>query len=218
MTSLSILVVTDAVISFAWLGPRFHPQIHCEGPEIQVVCWEEKSIWSFESWNLNYQRSNCYSGKMSASGRWFHDFAVENCQPRVLIIWLNVSAPKYKVRRWPKLFLFQGREEIFKNKNHIFLEKKIKISSDSVFLSRGQISVSHSDVLWNNNVVLNGFVIYSNSCPCSFLGIHFISSPPLLPQMSQSNVQMLPCPQYKQMLVKFVIMQWNGREWKTEFT
>ena len=34
----------------------------------------------------------------------------------------------------------------------------------AVFLSRGQISVSHSDLPWNNNVVLNGFVIYSNSC------------------------------------------------------
>ena len=60
----------------------------------------------------------------------------------------------------------------------------------AVFLSRGQISVAHSDLPWNNNVVLNGFVIYSNSCLFLFRNPHFIS--PSLPQMSQSNVQMLP--------------------------
>ena len=55
---------------------------------------------------------------MSASGR-FHDFAVENCHPRVLIIWLNVSAAKYKVRRWTNLFLFQGEKYKKKMKTKI---------------------------------------------------------------------------------------------------
>ena len=64
---------------------------------------EDKSIWSFGSWNLNYQHGT--AGKMSGSGR-FHDFAAEKCQHRVLIITVNVSPAKYKVRGCSQIFLF----------------------------------------------------------------------------------------------------------------
>ena len=129
---------------------------------------------------------------MSASGR-FHDFAAENCQLRVLIIWLNVSPTKYKVRRWPKLFLFHSQGEKNTRKNVYFFWKNNR-RIFPVFLFWGQISVSHSDLLWNNNVVLNGFVIYSNSCLFLFGNTFYLplSLPAANVTVKCTNAAMLP--------------------------
>ena len=62
-------------------------------------------------------------------------------------------------------------------------------------LRTGQISqFPFRRLPWNNNVALNGFVIYSNSC----LFLFGILSP--TPQMSQPNVRMPQRSEYKQML------------------
>ena len=180
------------------------PSIWMPWTEIQVVLWR-KSIWSFESWNLNYQRSNCYSGEMSASGR-FRDFAAENCQLRVLIIWLNVSATKYKVRRWPKLFLLQSRREKCKSGKN---DEKIFFASFSSS-SRTNFSVPFRAPLKQQCGAKWICNLFKQPSLFLFPNPHSICFP--LPPSRKCHSQMYKCSRYKQMLVKFVIMQWNESE------
>ena len=117
---------------------------------------EDKSIWSFESWNLNYQHGT--AGKMSGSGR-FHDFAAEKCHHRVLIITVNVSAAKYKVRGCSQIFLFSFFRKCTK-KSFCSGERRNNWHLKEYFcgcLSHNKKALYHSMLLRGADV----FVIYS---------------------------------------------------------
>ena len=136
---------------------------------------EDKSIWSFGSWNLNYQHGT--AGKMSGSGR-FHDFAAEKCQHRVLIITVNVSPAKYKVRGCSQIFLFSFFRKCTK-KSFCSGEEEIIDIWKSIFAA----------VSYNKKSTVPFKAPLRSRCICNLF-----NRPPLpfyLPQMSQSNVQML---------------------------
>ena len=93
---------------------------------------------------------------------------------------------KIQSKEMDKSFPFPGRK----------IQKEDENKNMRTFpLRTGQISqFPFRRLPWNNNVALNGFVIYSNSC------LFLFGNPFYLPQMSQPNVRMPQRSEYKQML------------------
>ena len=93
---------------------------------------------------------------------------------------------KIQSKEMDKSFPFPGRKILKEDEN-----KNVRVFP----LRTGQISqFPFRRLPWNNNVALNGFVIYSNSC------LFLFGNPFYLPQMSQPNVRMPQRSEYKQML------------------
>ena len=96
---------------------------------------------------------------------------------------------KIQSKEMDKSFPFPGRK----------IQKEDENKNMRIFpLRTGQISqFPFRRLPWNNNVALNGFVIYSNSCLFLFGNPFYL---PPSPQMSQPNVRMPQRSEYKQML------------------